>query len=137
MACRIQNLGKHRMALDLRGGRILYLQPNEISQPLREEWLYENVHLPGWLQRGMARRIDAKMSEVVAHEAAVAAKKRPPVPAEAADGDASESRDKDKSSKTGKDSKKAASAAAPAPDKSEGDTDQASKDAGPKDKPAA
>jgi len=137
MACRIQNLAKHRMALDLRGGRIVYLQPNEISQPLREEWLYENVHLPAWLQQGMARRLDAKMSEVLDYEAAVAAKKQPPAPAKSAGDEASEAQAKDKSSKSGKDSKKAAAAAAPAPDKGEGDKGQAAKDAGPEGKPAA
>ena len=68
MACRIQNLGKHRLALDLRGGGVIYLNPNEVSQPIREELLYHHIHLPHWLADGRVRRIDAKMSEVFAHE---------------------------------------------------------------------
>jgi hypothetical protein len=137
MACRIQNLGKHRMALDLRGGRIVYLQPNEISQPLREEWLYQNVHIPGWLEQGLVRRIDAKMSDVLAYEAAVAAKRARPASAKAGGGDVPEAQSKDKAGKGGKDSKKAAVATSPAPDKDQGDKGQTVKDAGPQGNPAA
>lgn len=105
MACRIHNLGKHRLALDLRGGKVVYLQPNEISQPLREEWLYGNVHLPVWLEQGLVRRIDAKMAEVVAHEAAAAAAEAPaPAPAQAQGENAKDSKDgKEPRGKSGKD----------------------------------
>ncbi len=73
MACRIQNLGKHRLALDLRGGGVIYLEPNEVSQPLREELLYDHVQLPRWLAQGLVRRMDAKMAEVLEHEKRLAA----------------------------------------------------------------
>ena len=137
MACRIQNLGKHRMALDLRGGKVVYLQPNEISQPLREEWLYENVHMPGWLEQGMVRRIGAKMSEVLAYEATVAAKRARAAPAKPASGDAPEAQAKEKVAKGGKDTGKTSGAPSSTPDKDDGDKGQSGKDAGPKDKPAA
>jgi hypothetical protein len=116
MACRIQNLGKHRMALDLRGGRIVYLQPNEISQPLREEWLYGNVHIPGWLAQGLVRRMDAKMSDVIAFEAVAVEEQNPAAPAEASDGDAPDAAEKyGKASKGGR----RAAAASSEPDKSD------------------
>lgn len=75
MACRIQNLSKHRLALDLRGGRVVYVEPNQVSAPLREESLYDNVHLRTWEQQGLARRIDASMDEVLEHEGRPAKKK--------------------------------------------------------------
>jgi len=78
MACRIQNLTKHRLALDLRGGDVIYLRPGELSQPLREELLYGNIHLPRWLSEGVVRKVDAKMSEVLDHEKKTAAKPAPP-----------------------------------------------------------
>ena len=68
MACRIQNLTKHRLALDLRGGKVIYLEPNVVSQPLREELLYNHIHLPRWLAQGLVRKIDAKMAEVLEYE---------------------------------------------------------------------
>lgn len=68
MACRIQNLGKHKLAVDLRGGGVMYVQPNQISPPVREELLYDNVHLAAWEAQGLVRRIDAKMAEVLEHE---------------------------------------------------------------------
>jgi hypothetical protein len=73
MACRIQNLGKHRLALDLRGGSVIYLKPGEVSRPIREELLYGHIHLPQLLAQGLVRRIDAKMSEVLEHEQRAAA----------------------------------------------------------------
>lgn len=73
MACRIQNLGKHRLALDLRGGGVIYLKPGEVSRPIREELLYDHIHLPQWLSQGLVRRIDAKMAEVLEHEKRLAA----------------------------------------------------------------
>jgi hypothetical protein len=79
MACRIQNLGKHRLAVDLRGGGVMYVQPNEISPPVREELLYDNIHLAGWEARGLARRINAKMADVLTYEAKVTGR---PAPAE-------------------------------------------------------
>lgn len=72
MACRIQNLGKHKLAVDLRGGGVIYVLPNHISPPLREELLYDNVHLAAWEAQGLVRRIDAKMAEVLDHEARAA-----------------------------------------------------------------
>ena len=70
MACRIHNLGKHRLALDLWGGKVIYVEPNQISPPLREEMLYDNVHLPKWLEQGLARKIHIKMAEVLEYEEA-------------------------------------------------------------------
>ncbi|MBZ5523731.1 MAG: hypothetical protein LAP21_15975 [Acidobacteriia bacterium] len=91
MACRIHNLGKHRLAVDLRGGGVMYVQPNQISPPVREELLYDNVHLPAWEAQGLVRRIDAKMSEVLEHEGrkpvAAAKPKASAKPAKAADED--------------------------------------------------
>jgi hypothetical protein len=72
MACRIQNLGKHKLAVDLRGGGVMYVLPNQISPPVREELLYDNVHLAAWEAQGLVRRIDAKMTEVLEHEARAA-----------------------------------------------------------------
>jgi uncharacterized membrane protein YukC len=72
MACRIQNLGKHKLAVDLRGGGVMYVLPNQISPPVREELLYDNVHLAGWEAQGLVRRIDAKMADVLDHEARAA-----------------------------------------------------------------
>jgi hypothetical protein len=69
MACRIQNLGKHKLAVDLRGGGVIYVLPNHISPPVREELLYDNVHLAAWEAQGLVRRIDAKMADVLDHEA--------------------------------------------------------------------
>jgi hypothetical protein len=73
MACRIQNLSEHRLALDLRGGDLIYLRPGETSRPLREELLYGHIHLPRWLAQGLVRQIDVKMSEVFEHERKAAA----------------------------------------------------------------
>jgi hypothetical protein len=72
MACRIQNLGKHKLAVDLRGGGVVYVLPNHISPPLREELLYDNVHLAAWEAQGLVRRIDSKMADVLDHEARAA-----------------------------------------------------------------
>ena len=72
MACRIQNLGKHKLAVDLRGGGVMYVLPNQISPPVREELLYDNVHLAAWEAQGLVRRIDAKMADVLEHEARAA-----------------------------------------------------------------
>lgn len=73
MACRIQNLGKHRLELCLRGGEVLYLDPQQISPPLREELLYRNMQIADWRKRGVVRWIDVKMSEVLAAESGTAA----------------------------------------------------------------
>jgi uncharacterized membrane protein YukC len=81
MACRIQNLGKHKLAVDLRGGGVIYVLPNHISPPLREELLYDNVHLAAWEAQGLVRRIDAKMADVLDHEARTA---KPPEKGKAA-----------------------------------------------------
>jgi len=77
MACRIQNLGKHKLAVDLRGGGVMYVLPNHISPPVREELLYDNVHLAAWEAQGLVRRIDAKMVEVLDHEARAAERPKP------------------------------------------------------------
>ena len=89
MAFRIHNLGKHKLAVDLRGGGVMYVQPNQISPPLREEMLYGNVHLAGWEAQGLVRRLDAKMAEVLEHEAKAAGR---PVPETAAKAKASSER---------------------------------------------
>lgn len=81
MACRIQNLGKHKLAVDLRGGGVVYVLPNHISPPLREELLYDNVHLAAWEAQGLVRRIDSKMADVLDHEARAA---KPPEKGKAA-----------------------------------------------------
>jgi hypothetical protein len=80
MACRIQNLGKHRLALDLRGGGVIYLNPNEVSPPMREELLYDHMHLPQWLAQGLVRRTRAKMAEVFEYEQKAAAARPGPAP---------------------------------------------------------
>jgi hypothetical protein len=71
MICRIQNLSRHRLTLDLRGGAVLYVEPNQISPPLREELLYDNVHLRQWIAEGVARRIESHPGELQEHQAAV------------------------------------------------------------------
>lgn len=68
MACRIKNTGTHVFCLDLRGGEALYLQPGEVSRPLREELLYGNPYLAGWLRQGLAQRLDVSFREVLAWE---------------------------------------------------------------------
>jgi hypothetical protein len=84
MACRIQNLGKHKLAVDLRGGGVMYVLPNHISPPVREELLYDNVHLAAWEAQGLVLRIDAKMTEVLEHEKKAAGRPAPAKPKEAA-----------------------------------------------------
>jgi hypothetical protein len=109
MACRIHNLGQHRLAVDLRGGGVMYVQPNQISPPVREELLYDNIHLPVWESQGLVRRIDAKMAEVLDHEAkaagrqpaAAAAKpKGSAKPAKAEDDDGNEAGDEEEKVET-------------------------------------
>jgi hypothetical protein len=73
MACRVQNLGRHRLALSLRGGEVLYLEPHEVSRALREEALYDNMDVREWERRGLIRRVSAKMSEVLAVEGQILA----------------------------------------------------------------
>lgn len=68
MACRIQNLSPHRLALDLRGGEVLHLDPGQVSRPLREEALYGNIYLPQWQSRGLVRWLKASMADVLAIE---------------------------------------------------------------------
>lgn len=128
MACRIHNLGKHRLALDLRGGQVIYIEPNQISPPLREELLYENVHLPQWLKQGLVKKIDAKMAEVVEYESgeAKAGTKQPRRRAQ----------DKDKPDETAvKDDKAAAETADKSAEKKP--RSKPGKEDGPEDKPAA
>lgn len=71
MICRIQNLSRHRLALDLRGGGVIYVEPNESSPPLREELLYDNVHLKQWIAEGVARKVDSHVGELKEHHAEV------------------------------------------------------------------
>jgi hypothetical protein len=82
MACRIKNTGKHTLSIDLAGGATLYLKPGETSRALREELLYHNVYVSGWLKQGLAQWIDIPMSEVHAEEQGGA--RRPEPAAEAA-----------------------------------------------------
>jgi hypothetical protein len=91
MICRIQNLSRHRLTLDLRGGAVLYVEPNQISPPLREELLYDNVHLRQWIAEGVARRIESHPGELQEHQAAVERQAKADVP-EACEADATAAR---------------------------------------------
>jgi hypothetical protein len=68
MACKIQNLSKYRLSVDLRGGERIVLNPSQISHPLREEVLYGNPYMPEWQRKGVVRITPAKMAEVDAYE---------------------------------------------------------------------
>lgn len=68
MACRLVNLYRQPLRIELRGGAIFMLAPDQHSPPLREEQLYDNPHLSDWERLGWLQRLPAKMSEVLAHE---------------------------------------------------------------------
>ena len=76
MACRIQNLTRYPLTLDLRGGA-RHLRPYETSPPLREEALYDNVHLQELKRSGAVRELPAKMADVVAWEAGAGSAPKP------------------------------------------------------------
>jgi hypothetical protein len=56
------------LRIELRGGAIFMLAPDQHSPPLREEQLYDNPHLGDWERLGWLQRLPAKMSEVLAYE---------------------------------------------------------------------
>lgn len=70
MACRIVNLHSQPLHIDLRGGGILLLAPNERSRVLQEELLYDNQHIGTWVKAGWLRQIPARMSELHAEATA-------------------------------------------------------------------
>lgn len=72
MACRIQNLTGRDLILDLRGGE-MYVAARATSPPLREELLYDNVHLPELIRAGAVRVLSARMAEVLEYEGAAGA----------------------------------------------------------------
>ena len=80
MAYRLVNLHPHPLRVELRGGAVLTLAPGARSAALREELLYDNHHVAEWERAGWLRRLPARMSDVVADEAA-AAKPPPAAPA--------------------------------------------------------
>ena len=63
MACRLVNLHKYPLTIDLRGGDTLVLGPGQTSRALLEELLYDNHHLPGWEAAGWVARLPAKFAD--------------------------------------------------------------------------
>jgi hypothetical protein len=63
MACRLVNLHKYSLNIDLRGGETLVLLPGETSPALLEELLYDNQHLRGWEAAGWVARLPAKFAD--------------------------------------------------------------------------
>lgn len=63
MACRLFNLHKHPLHIDLRGGETLILAPGETSRALLEELLYDNQHLRAWEAAGWVARLPARFAE--------------------------------------------------------------------------
>jgi|KBSSwiStaDraftv2_1062776.scaffolds.fasta_scaffold3699011_1 hypothetical protein len=63
MACRLVNLHKFPLSIDLRGGETLVLAPGQTSRALLEESLYHNQHLPGWEAAGWVARLPAKFAD--------------------------------------------------------------------------
>jgi hypothetical protein len=72
MAFRLVNLHPCPLRVELRGGAVLMLAPGARSVALREELLYDNNHIGEWERAGWLRRLPARMSDVVADEAAAA-----------------------------------------------------------------
>lgn len=68
MACRLINLCTQPLRVDLRGGGELLLRPGERSAALREELLYDNLHIAQWERAGWLLREPARMSDVRARE---------------------------------------------------------------------
>jgi hypothetical protein len=84
MACRIQNLTGRDLIVDLRGGE-MFVAARATSPPLREELLYDNVHLPELIRSGAVRVLRARMAEVLKFEGAPpVAEEEPPKAAEPA-----------------------------------------------------
>jgi hypothetical protein len=79
MACRLINLCTQPLRVDLRGGGELLLRPGERSAALREELLYDNLHIAQWERAGWLLREPARMSDVRAREEGAQA----PAPAQA------------------------------------------------------
>jgi len=63
MACRLVNLHKYPLSIDLRGGDTLVLAPGQTSHALLEELLYDNHRRPGWEAAGWVARLPAKFAE--------------------------------------------------------------------------
>ena len=68
MPSRIKNTGRHLLRLDLPGGRLVQLEPGQISAPLADEALANNSYLSRWLQEGVARRVRVSPGELAYHE---------------------------------------------------------------------
>jgi hypothetical protein len=84
MACRLVNLHTQALRIDLRGGDVLVLAPNERSGALREELLYDNPFVADWESAGWLRRLPARMDDVdAAAPAAPRRAARAPRPAKA------------------------------------------------------
>lgn len=84
MACRIRNLSRYPLRIDLLGGETLHLPPGAVTAPLREERLTDNCYLREWEQRRLIRIEPARMSEVLEAERRAAA----PPPAAGPEGEA-------------------------------------------------
>lgn len=81
MACRIVNLHSQPLHIDLRGGEVLLLAPNERSRALYEEMLYDNQHIVDWERARWLQRIPARMQELRQEEAARSTPTGPDQPA--------------------------------------------------------
>ena len=68
MACRLQNRSSLPLTVDLRGGAVLVLAPAELSPPLRDEDLSDNVFIGDWQRRGWLDRIPIPFEELLRHE---------------------------------------------------------------------
>jgi hypothetical protein len=77
MACRLINLHKYPLSIDLRGGDTLVLAPGQTSHALLEELLYDNHHLPGWEAAGWVARLPAKFADTQPQTAAEDAEAKP------------------------------------------------------------
>jgi hypothetical protein len=63
MACRLVNLHKQPLRIDLRGGETLVLPAGQTSRVLREELLYDNFHVRDWEKAGLLARVPARLTE--------------------------------------------------------------------------
>ena len=68
MACRLVNTSGQLIRVDLRDGASLTLAPGQLSEALREELLYENIHVGTWEREGKLRRVPVRFAEIVAQE---------------------------------------------------------------------
>jgi hypothetical protein len=78
MAVRLLNLHRAPLRIDLRGGSALVLRPGQQSDVLREELLYDNVHLAEWERAGWMRRIPARLRDDAQASAKTEGSARPP-----------------------------------------------------------